>query len=131
MLAGALVVVDAACPTVNVKTHGPAKVKAGKPFTYRVQVTLPQAGKKGSTIDATTLQLDLPAFTAVSNKTKAIRVFSKRDDVEVNNEGSRIMFKDLEAAKKHNFKVQVRLQKQNEKERSIVYNVCEMDHPCS
>lgn len=107
MFASALPVVDAACPTVNVLTRGPAQVKAGKAFIFRIQVALPQASKKGNTIDATTLQLVLPEETQLTNKTKAIRAFPI-NDVNVEVDGSTLLFSGLQAAKRYCFKVQVR-----------------------
>lgn len=70
-------------------------------------MTLSQAGKKGNTIDATTLQLVLPDFTEVTNKAKAIRVTHIKNDVNVEVDGSTLTFSGMQAAKKYNFKVQV------------------------
>lgn len=109
MLASALVEVDSACPTVNVKTRGPDKVKAGKSFTYNIRVTLPEAGRKGITkVDATTLQLTLPEAVELKNHTKAIRVSPRKDDVGVDLDGSTISFTGLQDAKKYRFKIKVR-----------------------
>lgn len=101
VLAGAIVVLDAACPTLTVKARAPTQAQAGKVLNYRIRVNLPHQ-KSGNT-NGTTLRLHVP----LAAEAQTIHVAPKNSDVTVRTVGSTTYFEGMREAKRYNFKVKV------------------------